>query len=591
MHFEKQSKPGVLRTIKNTGNDARAGKKPPALATVSGVLSTKIQLIKYASEYLGFALVTTKSFQVLPNKGNREPVVCEPETGCFGNSVGLKNDGMETAFRELAELRKRTDLKALLNVSLSASSPEDFITLIKKFEPVADCVELNFSCPHAAAGFGASIGCDKSIAADYVLKIKEALPACTVPIFVKLTPNVENIGEIAAAVIKAGADGISAVNTVGPKVHIDPLSGKPILQNKLGGKGGMSGAWIFERALECIREIRHSVGPDVPIIGMGGITSGTQAASMLRAGADIIGIGSACGMLEQDDLKPFFEALASDTLTCINGAACDTASGFLRKKRALVYVPKKITAREKAGEDVVVLTLDGECEFEAGRFVFLWIPGVGEKPFSLAEGSPVRLIIKRRGEFTQALFDLREGDTVYMRGPYGRAVQIPKTENALLAAGGTGIAVLPALAKKLTAQNTAVSVYTGSSEKEGREPNTVEKMLMALGPYKKVCDNGVQARVLQVLKEDLKNGNIGLSVKNKGSADSLVCYLVGPTLFMRAASDILKAGGVQKEQIFFSLEKNTMCGIGMCGECACGDILTCKQGTFVRLDILDKIEE
>lgn len=129
------------------------------------------------------------------------------------------------------------------------------------------------------------------------------------PIFVKLTPNVEDIGAIASAVIEAGADGITAINTVGPKVYIEPHSGKPILQNKLGGKGGMSGSWVFPRALECIGQIRKAVGEEIPIIGMGGVMTGSQAAELVRAGADIIGIGSACGMLEQDDLKPFFKTL------------------------------------------------------------------------------------------------------------------------------------------------------------------------------------------------------------------------------------------------------------------------------------------
>lgn len=166
--------------------------------------------------------------------------------------------------------------------------------LLKKL-PIAS--SLIFLAPHASAGFGASIGCDKIIATEYIQKIRKALPNCETPIFVKLTANVDNIGDIASEVILAGADGISAINTTGPKIHIEPNSGKPVLQNKLGGKGGKSGAWVFERAVECITKIRKAVGNEVPIIGMGGIASGEQAAELLKAGADVIGIGSACGML------------------------------------------------------------------------------------------------------------------------------------------------------------------------------------------------------------------------------------------------------------------------------------------------------
>ena len=190
-----------------------------SLATVSGVLSTKTNLVKYASSELGFALVTTKSFQVVPNSGNREPIICQPEPFCFGNSVGLRNPGIDVAVKELEALRNNFEMPSLLNVSLSASSAEDFITLIKRVEHLADLVELNFSCPHASAGFGASIGCSLEIATEYVEKIMKAVSPSKTLVFVKLTPNVDNIGEIAKSVIKAGADGIVAINTVYSSNH------------------------------------------------------------------------------------------------------------------------------------------------------------------------------------------------------------------------------------------------------------------------------------------------------------------------------------------------------------------------------------
>lgn len=149
----KKSKTDVIDMIKNAGNSAILGLAEPVLATVSGVLSTKPNLIRYADSELQFGLVTTKSFQVLPNTGNREPIICEPELGCFGNSVGLRNPGMQIALTELKKLRASYDINAILNVSLSASSPEDFITLISAFEEVADCVELNFSCPPCKCRF------------------------------------------------------------------------------------------------------------------------------------------------------------------------------------------------------------------------------------------------------------------------------------------------------------------------------------------------------------------------------------------------------------------------------------------------------
>ncbi|MDY5057673.1 MAG: dihydroorotate dehydrogenase, partial [Bullifex sp.] len=145
-------------------------------STVSGVASTKPELIRYFDEKQpSIDVITTKSFQVKPNPGNREPVICEMSPGSFGNSVGLRNPGLEKSLPPIEKLRKE-GLRAILNVSVSASNPEDFITLVKAFDDVADSIELNFSCPHASAGFGASIGCDMNIASLYVSEIRKAYP-------------------------------------------------------------------------------------------------------------------------------------------------------------------------------------------------------------------------------------------------------------------------------------------------------------------------------------------------------------------------------------------------------------------------------
>lgn len=586
-----QDKRNTLQRIKDAGKQAREGKSAPAFATVSGVLSTKTALIKYCDNELGFGLVTTKSFQITPNSGNREPVICEPSPGNFGNSVGLRNPGMETAIKELQRLRETFSMKAILNVSVSANSPEDFITLIKKFESVADCIELNFSCPHAAAGFGASIGGCRETAESYIKKIKLALPGCRALIFVKLTPNVQNIGEIAKSVIEAGADGITAINTVGPEVHLESHSGKAILQNKLGGKGGKSGTWIFSRALECITEIRKYIEKDIPIIGMGGVSSGKEAAALLNAGADIIGIGSALGTVHQNNWKKYLKALSEDTKKCLQGIPSGKASSFIIKESRMQYTPKKITGIKYESPEVMILTLEGRLDFEAGQFVFLWIPGAGEKPFSLALNEPITLIIKRRGEFTKALFKLKTGDTIYLRGLYGAPAATPKTKKALLIAGGTGVAVLPALARKLKKENTEISAYAGSSEQAEKENlNILEKEIKACGNYKFIKDNGEIARVLKQLEADLEINGTGLKIKDFSDSSELACYIVGPMIFMEKASSILMSKGLSSTRIFLSLEKNTMCGVGLCGECACGSKLTCQQGTFIRLDELNSID-
>ncbi|PIE98352.1 MAG: dihydroorotate dehydrogenase [Treponema sp.] len=551
------------------------------LGTVSGVASTKPSLIRFFNEDVNaIDVITTKSFQVKKNDGNREPIICEPKLGTFGNSVGLRNPGMEVALAQLKKLRKKNPITKILNVSVSASSPEDFILLIKTFEDVADIIELNFSCPHAASGYGSSIGCDVSIAEDYVKKIKQEIPNSRALIFAKLTPNVKNISEIAKAVIDAGADGITAINTVGPELYIEENSGKAILNNKLGGKGGKSGLDIFERAVIAITEIRKAVGKDIPIFGMGGVANGEQVAKLINAGANIVGVGSVLGRVHQKNWINYLSALKSDAIKELSGVKKNTTSEFIINEKRLEYIPKKIISRYKDSKDVVILTLDGEMPFFAGEFVFVWIPGIGEKPFSLALPKPITIEIKRRGKFTKAIFDLNVGDTVYIRGLYGAPVKYAKTKHAVLLAGGTGIAVLPMLAQTLTENGCKISTYIGTSEEKLREQNQIEEFLIRLGSYNCVADNGVPGRVIKTMENDIKNKACGFNNFVIEDETNFAAYLVGPMIFMKTAAEMLKSMNVPTKNIFISFEMNTMCGIGICGECACGKKLTCQYGTF-----------
>ena len=576
-----QDKKATLKKLQEMRTNALTASSV-SLGTVSGVLSTKTNLVKYASSELGFDLVTTKSFQVVPNSGNREPIICQPEPFCFGNSVGLRNPGIDVAVKELEALRKNFEMSSLLNVSLSASSAEDFIILIKRVEHLADLVELNFSCPHASAGFGSSIGCNLEIATDYVEKIMKAVSPSKTLIFVKLTPNVDNIGEIAKSVIKAGADGIVAINTVGPKLYLEPHSSKPILQNKIGGKGGMSGKWVFERAIECVKEIRKAIGEDVPIIGMGGVSTGEDVAKMVKAGANVVGIGSVFGTIRQQNWSFYIEALRKDAIKAIKEkeAQENATDEYVIKDVRMKYVAKAIVDIEYISDDVIILKLEGKMDFKAGEFVFLWLPDVGEKPFSLCLTSPITFIIKKRGAFTEALFNKKVGDVVYIRGLYGSPLILPKTEKAILVAGGTGLALLPSLAKQLKEMSVNIVSYVGSSlPSSNYKNNVIDEELASYGNFHLVHDDGVLGRVLNVLEKDITLLNM-----------EVACYIVGPMLFMQKVANIFVAKGAKKELIYLSLEKNTMCGVGLCGECSCGNKLTCQTGTFISLEDLEKME-
>jgi dihydroorotate dehydrogenase (NAD+) catalytic subunit len=146
-------------------------------------------------------------------------------------------------------------------------------------------IEVNISCPNVADEFGTPFAASCESAAAVTEAVKHAVG--DIPISVKLAPNVPNIGRIAAAVVEAGADAITAINTM-PGMLIDVAAGRPVLSNRTGG---ISGPALKPIALRCVYEVARAVR--VPIIGTGGVTTGRDAAEMLMAGATAVGVGSA----------------------------------------------------------------------------------------------------------------------------------------------------------------------------------------------------------------------------------------------------------------------------------------------------------
>lgn len=551
-------------------------------STVSGVLTTNPEMISYVDKNIPeFEIITTKSIQINPNPGNREPVIAEPEIGSFVNSVGLRNKGMEKSYQELKFLREN-GLRAILNISLSANSIDDFITLAKRFEGIADILELNLSCPHAKEGYGQAIGIDKDLVYAYVSAVKANTSALVFP---KLTPNVNNIGEIAKYALKAGADGITAINTVGPIEYIDSVSARAVLYNPKGHLGGKSGEWIKEKAIECVKEIRKSNGYEYPIIGMGGITDGNDVRNMLCAGANAIGLGSVLGRVSQQKLPKFIKELGNDALNFKYKSV-----KYIAKEKLLNYTKHKIKEIDDLNKNLRILKLFGSLDFQESQYAFLWHPDVGEKPFSIVDSNPLTFLIKRReyspledkGLFTDYIFSLKKGDHIYLRGPYGNEVEKTDAKIALIVAGGSGIAVAPKLAKKLKSLEIEAVIFHGI---QNTSESLFKEDFMKGLCYIPIVDNGVKGKVLDILKEYI-SANKSTKYNDNGILANLVCYNIGPMSFMKKAFELEEKLGLPDKRIYNSLELKSMCGIGLCGECACGEKLTCQHGTFVSLEYL-----
>jgi len=228
--------------------------------------------------------ITTKSIWLKEHKGHPSPVILAKEEWMI-NAVGLPDGGVEKAYGEISSYRDQTN--APLIASIVGGKISDYIEIAEKISELEPAIiEINASCPNVEAELGKPFACDIIEVSKLTKEIKKV--ANNIPVSVKLSPNVENITEIAKSCQDAGADALTVVNTFGPGLVIDINVKKPVLANKVGG---VSGPGIFPLALKCVWDCYKAT--KLPIIGTGGITTGDDALQMIMAGANLLGVGSA----------------------------------------------------------------------------------------------------------------------------------------------------------------------------------------------------------------------------------------------------------------------------------------------------------
>jgi dihydroorotate dehydrogenase (NAD+) catalytic subunit len=246
----------------------------------SGVLGYSAETFKTIAAG-GAGAIVTKSVGLKPRTGYPNPTIAQASCGLI-NAIGLPNPSIEEFATEIRQAKSK--LKIPLIVSVYGFTAEEYANVAKRaVEAGADAVELNVSCPHVKET-GVEIGQNPKILSEVVSKVKEAVGK---PVFVKLSPNVTSIIEIADSAVRAGANGLTAINTV-RAMAIDVETAMPILSNKFGG---LSGPAIKPIALRCVYEIYEKV--KVPIIGCGGITNWRDAVEFFLAGASAVQIGTA----------------------------------------------------------------------------------------------------------------------------------------------------------------------------------------------------------------------------------------------------------------------------------------------------------
>jgi dihydroorotate dehydrogenase (NAD+) catalytic subunit len=312
---------GAHRTLPTLRVNLCGVELPNPLILASGILGTEAELMARVAR-AGAGAITAKSCSPLPRAGHRNPTVLAWEHGLI-NAIGLANPGVEAELGELCRAKAMLEpLGSALIGSVFADTVEGFAQVAARLvEAQPDLLEVNISCPNVHDEFGTPFAADAGAAAEVTVAVREVVDG-RAPVLVKLSPNVTDIAAIGRAVADAGADGICAINTLTGMI-IDVHARRPILANRTGG---LSGPAIRPLAVRCVYELYKAV--DLPVVGVGGVSSGHDAVEMIMAGATAVGVGSAVygegpEVFDRiaDEMATLMRKLGYDTLDEMRGVA------------------------------------------------------------------------------------------------------------------------------------------------------------------------------------------------------------------------------------------------------------------------------
>lgn len=249
------------------------------LLTASGTFGFGVEYRRFFDPNM-LGGITVKAITLEPRKGNPDPRIAETPSGML-NAIGLENPGVDFFLSSILPAIQDLDLPIIVNAA--GSTEEDYVEVVKKLQvPGVSAIELNISCPNVKEG-GIAFGSDPEVAAKLVRNVREV---CKCPLIVKLSPNVTDIVKMAKSIEHEGVDALSLINTlVGMGIDIEKR--KPQIANVIAG---LSGPAIKPVALRMVWQVSQQV--NVPIIGMGGITSASDVIEFLLAGANAVAIGT-----------------------------------------------------------------------------------------------------------------------------------------------------------------------------------------------------------------------------------------------------------------------------------------------------------
>lgn len=540
----------------------------------------------------GAAIVTSKSIGPVQRKGHNAPVVFDWGGGLI-NAVGLSNPGVDAFISQF----DRCDIDFPFILSIYGEKEEDFASLAQKLEVLKpNFIELNLSCPNVLTELGTPFGYSRSGTGRIIRSVKDATD---MPIVAKLSPNTSKLSQVAKAAEENGADALCIMNSVGPGMVIDTNTGSPVLGNQMGG---VSGKAILPLTIKNVFELSQAVS--IPIIGTGGVTDTDSALQVLMAGAEMYGIGSAIYQQGVDIFQKIADGIETymtdnnitDSAELIGMATKPKSYSFHiaeHKKNAAKMVTLPIVEIEDVGtmrtiyfdaQQLLYYSKD-PAEPKPGQFYMLWIPGVDQKPYSVSfyDKELIGFTCKKRGCFSQRLFELEKGAPIGLLGPLGKSFDLSH-KKYLVVGGGIGAAPLIFAASELVKQGKHVDLFIGGRTEE----STVwTRHLFCKTP-------GADPRSITFCTDDGHLGIKGLATDHLYNITNM-CHpsyvlICGPEIFTQKAITVLDR--LHKEGQA-SIERMMKCGVGICGSCSVdhtGDRV-CKEGPIFEFSYLRKMKE
>ncbi len=502
----------------------------------SGVIATNDDTARWMLEHvpqLGFFV--GKSTTIAPREGYPEDILSQPAPDALWNAVGYANPGLEEMVESFRELRAHTPPGVLLITQIGEGGEEAFAHCVDAFEQAGDvdAFEINISCPHVEKG-GILIGGDPEIVRSIVKVCRQATDR---PLIVKLNAGVPRLEEVAVAAEEAGADALSAINTLGgPNPEISR------------GFGGLSGPRIFPITLQAIRRIRGV--SRLPLIVMGGVRGAADVRTLdgIVPGS-LVAVGSSLAGLDSEEIVRYFAQLERDL-----AEGTDYAAAMTLHELQMEYRPFVVSEVVEHSPSLRTLRFHQDLEAGIGQFVFLKLGSDLAKPFSVAgTGEGLELVVRKVGRMTAQAFELKPNDVVRIRGPYGRPFAFPAERRVIFVGAGCGIApVHHAASRHPGPKRFVVGAVTAADLTYLEELKTMGEVAVATDDGSMGFEGFVSDLLAQVLERE--------------GADGALFFNCGPEVAMKAV-DAVARRYAPPEDIHHLVERVTSCGIGICGKC------------------------